>query len=144
MYLWSKNGIATNNAIMENNTKIFLVDDDLFSLNTYRQHLENLGYNDVSLFLNGTICLNNLYKKPGVIFLDHNMDNLTGFDVLKKIKRYDSTIYVVIISAQENMKGAVNALKYGAFDYIIKGHNESENMRQVLLRIDSIQKRDTR
>lgn len=125
---------------MENQTKIFLVDDDLFSLNVYRQNVENLGYNDVSLFLNGTICLNNLHQKPTVIFLDHNMDDLNGFEVLKKIKRYDPNIYVVIISAQENMKVAIDALKYGAFDYIIKGDNESEKMKHVLLRIESIQK----
>ncbi len=121
-------------------TKIFLVDDDLFSLNSYRQNLDNLGYINISLFLNGTICLNNLYKKPLVVFLDYNMDDLNGFEVLKKIKRYDPNIYVVIISAQESIKVAIDALKYGAFDYIIKGDNELEKMRDVLLRIKSIQK----
>jgi DNA-binding NtrC family response regulator len=123
---------------MENVAKIFLVDDDLFSLNVYRQNLENLGYNDISLFLNGTICLNNLHQKPTIVFLDHNMDDLNGFEVLKKIKRYDPNIYVVIISAQESMKIAIDALKYGAFDYIIKGDNESDKMKNVLLRIESI------
>lgn len=123
---------------MDKTTKIFLVDDDLFSLNVYRQNLENLGYKDVSLFLNGTICLNNLHQKPTIVFLDHNMDDLNGFEVLKKIKRYDPNIYVVIISAQESMKIAIDALKYGAFDYIIKGDNESEKMKNVLLRIESI------
>ncbi len=125
---------------METTAKVFLVDDDLFSLNVYHQNVKNMGYTDVSLFLNGTICLNNLHKKPTIIFLDHNMEDLNGFEVLKKIKRYDPNIYVVIISAQESMKIAVDALKYGAFDYIIKGDNESERMKNVLLRIESIQK----
>lgn len=127
------------NIIMENVAKIFLVDDDLFSLNVYHQNLENLGYTDVSLFLNGTICLNNLHQKPTIVFLDYNMDDLNGFEVLKKIKRYNPNIYVVILSAQESLKIAVDALKYGAFDYIIKGDNESEKMKNVLLRIESIQ-----
>ncbi len=123
---------------MENSVNIFLVDDDLFSLNIYRQGLENLGYQKVSLFLNGTICLNNLNQKPNIIFLDHNMDDLTGFEVLKKIKRVDPNVFVVIVSAQENMKIAVDALKYGAFDYIIKGDNEIEKMQNVIERIESI------
>lgn len=123
---------------MENPVNIFLVDDDLFSLNIYRQGLENLGYNKVSLFLNGTICLSNLNQKPDIIFLDHNMDDLTGFEVLKKIKRYDPNVLVVIVSAQENMKIAVDALKYGAFDYIIKGDNEIEKMQNVIERMESI------
>jgi len=123
---------------MENSVRIFLVDDDLFSLNIYRQGLENLGYHKVSLFLNGTICLNNLNQKPDIIFLDHNMDDLTGFEVLKKIKRVDPNVFVVIVSAQENMKIAVDALKYGAFDYIIKGDNEIEKMQNVIERMESI------
>lgn len=123
---------------MENSVSIFLVDDDLFSLNIYRQGLENLGYQKVSLFLNGTICLNNLNQKPDIIFLDHNMDDLTGFEVLKKIKRYDHNVFVVIVSAQENMKIAIDALKYGAFDYIIKGDNEIEKMQNVIERMESI------
>jgi len=65
--------------------KIFLVDDDLFSLNVYRQGLENLGFSDMTLYLNGTICLNNLHQKPNIIFLDHHMDDILGFDVLKKL-----------------------------------------------------------
>lgn len=123
---------------MKKDIKIFLVDDDLFSLNIYRQGLENLGYENISLFLNGPTCLNSLHIKPDIIFLDYNMDGLTGFEVLKKIKRYDSNVFVNIVSAQENMKVAVDALKYGAFDYIIKGDDEIEKMNNVILRIQQI------
>lgn len=124
---------------MKTTTKIFLVDDNLFSLNLYQKALETTGYTDLSLFINGTACLNNLSKKPDVIFLDHNMEDLTGFEVLKKIKRFDPNIYVVIVSAQESMTTAVDALKYGAFDYIIKDENELTKMKQVLIRIECIQ-----
>ena len=118
--------------------KLFLVDDDAFSLHLYRQNILNLGYTDVSVFENGMECLNNLNLKPEVVFLDHNMDNLSGFEVLKKIKRVDPNIFVVMVSAQENMKTAVDALKYGAFDYIIKGDNELLKIENVLCRIELI------
>ncbi|MEN7549942.1 response regulator [Rapidithrix thailandica] len=118
--------------------KIFLVDDDVFTLNLYQQHLNNLGFFDVSTFHSGTACLEELMQKPDVIFLDHNMDTLTGFDVLKKIKRFDPNVFVVMVSAQEELKIAVDALKYGAFDYIIKGDQEVEKMRQVLNRITQV------
>ncbi|MDX2172765.1 MAG: response regulator [Bacteroidota bacterium] len=126
---------------MEKSAKIFLVDDDLYSLNLYQQTLTNLGYENVALFLNGTICLNNLQQKPVIIFLDHNMDELNGFEVLKKIKRFDPNIFVVIVSSQENMQVAIDALKYGAFDYIIKGDNDIEKMGKVIERIDLIEER---
>lgn len=118
--------------------KLFLVDDDTFSLHLYHQNIRNLGYTDVTTFENGMECLNNLNLKPEVVFLDHNMDNLTGFEVLKKIKRIDPNIFVVMVSAQENMKTAVDALKYGAFDYIIKGDNELLKIENVLSRIELI------
>lgn len=124
---------------MSNNPKIFLVDDNLFSLNLYHKSLETAGYTDVSLFTNGSLCLNNLHQKPDIIFLDHNMDDdLNGFEVLKKIKRVDPDIYVIIVSAQESMGTAIDSLKYGAFDYIIKNEQEIKRMTSVLQRISAI------
>lgn len=126
---------------MEPNTKfkIFLVDDDGFTLAMYEQHLVNLGYEDVQTFTSGSEALSALAEVPQVVFLDYNMDNLSGFDVLKKIKRYNPNIYVVMVSGQDDVKAAVEALKFGAFDYLLKGDNEHDKMEKVLQRISNIQ-----
>jgi polysaccharide export outer membrane protein len=118
--------------------KIFLVDDDAFCLNVYRRHLAKLGYNNISVFENGSDCLNNLTENPDIIFLDHGMSELTGIEVLKRIKRFNPDIYVVFLSGQEHIETAVNALKYGAFDYIVKGEMELDNMTKVLAKIAEI------
>ena|SRR6218665_2609166 len=123
---------------METATKIFLVDDNLFSLAMYEQGLENLGYTNVFQFYNGTNCLDNLHQRPNIVFLDYNMDDLSGLQVLEKIRRFDPNIFVVIVSAQENLKLAVNVLKHGAFDYIVKDDREMEQMGEVIERIQSI------
>lgn len=119
--------------------KIFVVDDDLYYLNLFEQYLTNLGCSNISTFECGTDCLNQLEEKPDVIFLDYQMDILTGYEVLKKIKRYDPNIYVVMISAQEEIKPVVDALKHGAFDYLQKGDNEPQKVREVLSRIMEVQ-----
>jgi CheY-like chemotaxis protein len=72
--------------------KIFLVDDDAFSLALYEQTLRSIGCSNISTFDNGTNCLNALIEKPQVIFLDHNMDHITGFEVLKKIKYFEEPL----------------------------------------------------
>ncbi len=123
----------------KNKIKIFLVDDDLFCINLYQQGIKNLGYTDVSSFSDGRSCINNLNQNPGVIFLDHNMDNLNGFEVLKRIKSFNPNIYIVIVSAQEDIKTALSSFKYGVFDYIVKGDNELKKIENVLLRITQIQ-----
>jgi DNA-binding NtrC family response regulator len=60
------------------------------------------------------------------------MDNLNGIEVLKKIKRFNPNTIIVFISGQEDIDIAVNALKYGAFDYIMKSQLNEEKMRQVM------------
>lgn len=122
---------------MENPTqfKFFIVDDDIFCAHVYEQYLSNLNFTDVTYFSNGHDCLSHIDQKPDIIFLDHNMDDLTGFEVLKKIKRYNPNIYVVMVSGQENIKTAVDALKYGAFDYVIKDASVCEKMSQTISKI---------
>lgn len=115
--------------------KIFIVDDDEFYQYLFQQHLLSQGYKDITIFSSGYDCLGNLYEKPDVIFLDHNMDTISGYEVLKKIKRFDPNIYVVMVSAQEKIKTAVDSLKHGAFDYLQKGVDEENNIKRVLEKI---------
>jgi Response regulator containing CheY-like receiver, AAA-type ATPase, and DNA-binding domains len=126
---------------METNThnlKLFIVDDDRFCATVYEQFLTNQHYEDITSFSSGEECLDELYQKPDIIFLDHNMEELNGFEVLKKIKRYDPNIYVVMVSAQEKIDTAVNALKYGAFDYLVKDADVCEKMTQTIEKIINI------
>lgn len=134
----SLDGIGKSIAMEKVSLNIFLVDDDQFFLQMYQLHLKSLGFETVSIYNNGTECLDNLPHKPDIIFLDHSMDVLNGLEVLQKIKRFNPDIYVIFISAQENIQIAVNSLKDGAFDYIIKGENDLENIKKVLEKIIEI------
>ncbi|CAM2914499.1 Response regulator receiver domain-containing protein [Flavobacterium succinicans] len=118
--------------------KFFIVDDDIFCANVYEQYLSNLNYTDITYFSNGKDCLNNLDQNPDIVFLDYNMDDLTGFEVLKKIKRHNPNVYVVMVSGQENIKTAVDALKYGAFDYITKNSFVCDKMTQIIHKISQV------
>ena len=120
---------------MKENFKIFIVDDDSYYSNLYQQHLFNLEYTDVHLYDNGRDCLKDLNKQPDIIFLDYNMDDLNGFEVLKKIKRFDPNAFVIMISAQEEISIAVDSLKYGAFDYIIKNNSICDSIETVIEKI---------
>ena len=109
--------------------KIFLVDDEPYCLYLYEQVIRNLGYRNTQTFTKSGDCLNRLVEKPDIIFLDYNMDNLNGIDILKKIKRFDPDIAVFFISGQDEISVAVNALKYGAMDYIVKQDISEERMK---------------
>ena len=125
---------------MERNTdlSIFIVDDDPLCREMYKQYLKNMGYTNVRLYDDGQQCVNDLTQMPDIIFLDHEMKPITGLETLKKIKRFNPDIFMVYISAQEDMQVAINALKYGAFDYIIKGQQDEEKITSIMLRIADV------
>lgn len=119
--------------------KIFLVDDDVLCLNLYSQFLKQLGYTNVHLFDNGNDCLAGLDTLlPEIIFLDYNMDDLNGMDVLKQIKKFDPSITVLFISGQEDIEVAVNTIKHGALDYVVKSSLSTEKMKKIMERIESV------
>jgi DNA-binding NtrC family response regulator len=124
---------------MEPNTiKIFLADKEPCWLELYARYLANLGYTHVQYFSKSSECLDQLTLKPDLIFLDYNMDNLNGIDILKKIKRFDPNILVVFISGRPEINIAVNALKYGALDYFAKENIDENRIRICLEKVEQI------
>lgn len=118
--------------------KVFVVDDNAFCRELYTQHLRNIGFYDIHQFDNGEDCLNSLVLEPNIIFLDHEMTGMNGLETLRRIKRYNPDIYLVIVSGQDNMQVSLNALNYGAFDYIIKGDHDEDMISKVTEKILSI------
>ena len=126
---------------MNYNIKIFLVDDDPFSLEIFRQQLRNLGYHNVQAFEDADNCINQLRQQPTLIFLDYQMYPMDGLDLLKKIKGFDPGIITVFISGQEEIDVAINALKFGAFDYLIKGDGIDVRIETVMKKIEQLMAR---
>jgi DNA-binding NtrC family response regulator len=119
--------------------KIYLVDDDMFCLNIYEQQVKNFGFKYVRTFSSGSECLGSLESdKPDLVFLDHDMDDMKGLDVLKIIKKQFPNTYVVMLSGQDNIYIAIDAVKSGAFEYIVKGEQDMEKITNVLDKISHI------
>lgn len=116
---------------------IFLVDDDPLCLTLYQQFLKQCGYPDIELFDSGTDCLDGLEEhEPDIIFLDYNMEGMNGLDVLKKIKQFNPDIIVLFISGQEDIEVAINAMKHGAVDYIVKSSLNPEKMKIIMEKVE--------
>ncbi|MBL4862336.1 MAG: response regulator, partial [Crocinitomicaceae bacterium] len=96
--------------------------------------LEN-NYKNIHLFHSGEECLRKLDQSPDLIILDHDLGQMSGLDVLKKIKNYDPNIKVIFLSGQEKEKVAVSALKHGAFDYLEKHTDSLERLILIINRI---------
>ncbi|MEP7168397.1 MAG: response regulator [Bacteroidota bacterium] len=114
-----------------NKTKIFLVDDDPMHLQMLHDHLEQMSDFQIKDFTTGEECLKHIREKnetPDIIFLDYYLnsvvkDAMDGLDVLVEIKKILPQTDVVMLSGQDKIQVAVEVMKYGAFDYIVKGES---------------------
>lgn len=100
----------------------FIVDDDPFWTAILSSMLSDLGFDDIVTFNNGRECLANLHLYPKLVFLDYQMDNEDGLEVLQQINNDYPTVGVIFCIAHENLGIAVNAMKQGSLDFFIKSN----------------------
>lgn len=96
---------------------LFVVDTDIPHRDMMARWLEEQGYR-VKVFDNGELCLNTLDENPGAICLDINMS--AGLDILKRLKLANRDIPILVVTKNDAVDSAVEAMKIGAFDYMTK------------------------
>ena len=121
----------------KNNLKIFIADTDNYWTFAYRQLLHVLGYKKIYTFRDTESCINNLVLKPDVLFLNFSLINFLGLDVLNKIKSIYPQIKVVFISEMDEMNSALASLKFGEYEFVVKGSDEEERIETMLDEISS-------
>jgi len=108
--------------------KVFIVEDDLWYADLLKYYLTLNEDYEVEIFETGRECLKNLYKKPAVITVDYSLPDIKGQELMRKIIDYNPEISVIIISGQKDVKIAVELLKEGAFDYIVKDEDTNDRL----------------
>ncbi|MEA5109006.1 Regulatory protein AtoC [bioreactor metagenome] len=115
--------------------RIFIVEDDIIFAKIISHHLSLNPDNEVEIFPDGKSLLKNLYKNPALISLDYNLPDMTGLEVLKQIKEFNPDTPVVIVSGQQDVATAIELLKKGAYDYILKDQDTKERMWNIIKNI---------
>jgi len=120
---------------MKNLPKIFIVEDDAFYATLLKKEITKNRLGSVETYHSGEDFVDNLYKMPDVVLLDHNLGKMNGVEVLKKIKSISPKIQVIFLSAQEKMHVAITSLKFGAFDYVEKNDTALSRVKALIRRI---------
>ncbi len=99
---------------------ILIIDDDPLIRKTLSSHLSRDDF-EVHLAEDGEDGLE-LYdeKSPDLVVLDIRLPDMDGLEALKKIKKKDENASVIIMTAYDDMKTTVEAIKSGAFEYLVK------------------------
>jgi DNA-binding NtrC family response regulator len=117
---------------------IHIVEDDLFYTEIIKDKISSTKPAQIRTFITGQEFLDQLYTNPDIVILDHNLEDYNGLDILREIKGINPNIQVVFLSGQSDMTTAVNTLKYGAFDYLVKNEKDLSRLPHVISKIQSL------
>ena len=99
---------------------LLLVDDEERFLSTTKTLLEKRGL-EVFTATNGNDALKSMEEKHiDVVILDVKMPGIDGVQVLAKIKQRYPLVEVIMLTGHASVDSAVDGLKLGAFDYVMK------------------------
>jgi two-component system response regulator AtoC len=102
---------------------ILIIDDDPLIRKTLSGHLSKQGF-EVQLAEQGEEGVRKFCELgPDVILLDVRLPDIDGIEVLRQIKDLSPKAYVLMMTAYDDMKTTVEAVKLGAFEYLVKPLN---------------------
>ncbi len=109
-------------------TRILIVDDFVMIRSLLKTSLSNLGFKNVEEAKDGVEAYNKIANAfvnltPfGIVFLDWNMPNMTGLEVIQKCRAQTELkdLHIIMISAEQEEKKMKQALDAGANDFIVK------------------------
>jgi len=108
------------------NAKILIVDDEKIMRESLAGWLLRDGH-DVETAKSGEEALDKLnVTRYNILLLDIKMEGISGLDVLKHVNERDPDVAVVMITAYGSISTAIDAMKNGAADYLLKPFDPNE------------------
>jgi DNA-binding NtrC family response regulator len=109
-----------------NSTKILIVDDELIMRESLAGWLERDGHS-IQTASSGEEALEKLQQtRFDILLVDIKMEGISGLDVLHSVKESDPDVAVVMITAYGSIPTAIEAMKKGAYDYMLKPFDPNE------------------
>ncbi|MFB0924391.1 MAG: response regulator, partial [Vicingaceae bacterium] len=115
--------------------KIFIAEDDIWYSEILRYHLELNPEYEVKTFDSGKKLIKALHEKPDVITLDYSLPDTNGKELLSFLKKESPNSQVIIVSGQDDISTAVELLKDGAYDYLVKNEDTKDRIWKTILNI---------
>ena len=116
---------------------ICLVEDEMDLSNLIKLYLEKEGYQVIQISL-GNDAINYIGNKVDIWILDIMLkDEISGYDIIKKIREKDASVTVIFTSARDQDLDKILGLELGSDDYVTKPFSPKE----LVLRVNNIIKR---
>jgi len=124
---------------------IFLVDDEPIQNEMLKDYLNERFVYDIKTFDNGEEMLQNMHLNPEIVVLDyhlsaHRADAKNGVEILRLLKDKHPGVQVIMLSGQDKIDVAIDSMKYGAYDYVVKGETAFSRTENILNNISELHK----
>ncbi len=106
--------------------RVFIVEDDPWYGQFMIYQLSLNPDHEVTLYPCAKGILENLDKQPDLVYMDFGLPDMDGEELLQEMLRRIPDLPVIIVSGQEDISVAVNLLKAGARDYIVKNDHAKD------------------
>lgn len=120
------------------NPLIFVVEDNQMYNKLVVSYLKTNKFINVESYLTGEDALNNMHKNPEIIIQDYLLEGMTGIEVLIKAKKTNPNVEFIFLSGQDSIDIAINSMKYGAYDYIVKDQMALQKLVNKINKITSV------
>jgi DNA-binding NtrC family response regulator len=126
---------------MKKKPVIFIVEDDPGLNKLYTVFLTNKEMGEIHSCLTGEECLEKLKTlRPDIVVQDFELPGINGIETMIEVKKISPGTKFIFMSGQTSIKIAVEALKLGAYDYIVKDPYAKENLANKIKQIVTIEK----
>ena len=118
---------------MNNPIRVVLADDHVFVRDGIKSLLEN--ETNIAVVGEGTDGLEALTvvetEKPDLLIVDIRMPNLTGIEVVEKLRTQNNPIKIIMLSMHESEEYVLKSIKAGADGYLLKGSSKDEFLKAL-------------
>ena len=112
--------------------KLFIIEDDkIFAKRLHYELSLNQDF-EIHVFHDGQSALDHLHLDPDMVTLDYHLPDYNGDEILSKILSFKADLPVLIVSSQQDVLTALDLLKSGAYDYIVKTNDIVKRLRKII------------
>lgn len=118
---------------MSNNIRVVLADDHVFVRDGIKSLLENeANIEVVGEAIDGADALEVVAtSKPDLLIVDIRMPNLTGIEVVEKLRSESNSVKIIMLSMHESEEYVLKSIKAGADGYLLKGSSKEEFLKAL-------------
>jgi DNA-binding NtrC family response regulator len=126
----------------ENDYLIFVVENNKIFNHLVTEYLKKQHFTRIKSVFSGEECMEAIERGeiPDIVIQDYLLEEMNGIDVLRKVKKKSPRTEFLFLTSNENMEVAVNTIKFGAYDYIVKDKLALEKVVYKLNKIIQLKK----